>query len=411
MNLHSAPGYLKDGIKNIKLPFNQDEVWIQIENRMQKNKKRRAIVFWFSVGLFIVSVGTFMFEKNQNIPDVIPVVDNYQITNEFSFFSEPKISPVKKGTMNLNEETNNFVFDRERFDKKNMYKGKDKMTIQKFVSEYFLSPENIIISEKAIRNDVDRIAPIQYLPLSKNFVYSINISKPSDNVFETNRPKGKKSNRSVCIGGVLGLVLRELSVSESNQEAYRSLNQIQETEKILEQAALSVQYQKMFSKNWYFTVGLHYRQIAEKFQFNTLIREKWDSYGDIESYRVRSFHYKYYNSYRFIDVSAGLGYIVPFHRCSLFFDVSFSKSLISSFSGTYLSSPENAMVATLKNEKIGDQYQIVHHAGLQWDIRKNIQFYVAEQITLGMTPFTRSDSEVNKNLHIFSLNTGFKLFY
>jgi hypothetical protein len=396
MSLNNLGMNKKSLVKNHKIAFDQDKMWLDINRELSKKKKKHRLILFF-IFLLFASFSTIFISHYQSHQDKSQDLSKYPIINL------PNISIARSFTTKTDLcPKNDQLVNSATPSTKLIQKHKSTNVIESFNTSNHISDQLSTTSEKfdsLHHTSINKTEPLPMLEFSQ-FSKISNLSTPDIVIIQKQTLKHK-----LLWNMGIGYVTRVLKPNNTRESAeLRDLRN--ETEDVLEQISLGIEYKYITDSKLTYGLGIRLRQITETFQHKYFISEDLGSFDNIAMSKVTSYDYNYYNEYRFADVSTSIGYHFDLkNNINLYFDAGVSYTLVSNYNGDNLG--QNLKPQHFNETKyFTNQVQSNLNAIVSYNLSKNHAISFSNSITIGMTGFNPQNSMLTQRYNIYSANIG-----
>lgn len=399
MRLNNLGNNKKSLLKNHKIAFDQEKMWFDINRELSNKKKKNRLILFFAFllcasfsALFISHYRSHLYKSqdfsnysmndlsNTSIPPPSAITD-ICLENEILCISDTLSAKL------IQRNTSTKVV--ELFHASNHNTEKLSTKFEKFDS---LHQINIFAKPTQIE-----LLPM--LEFSKFLIIS-NLSTPDIDIIQKQTLKHK-----LLLNMGIGYVTRAL-ISDNTRESTEFRNLKNETEDVLEQISLGIEYKYITNSKLLYGMGIGLRQITERFQHKYRISEDFSNVDNIAFSKVTSYDYNYFNEYRFLDISASIGYQFNLrNNIDFYFDAGVSYTLVSFYNGNNLD--QNKKPQHFNDTKFfTKQIQSNLNAIVSFSLSKNYAISFSNSITFGMNGINPQNSILSQRYNIYSANIG-----
>lgn len=397
MSLNNLGLNKKTLVKNHKIAFDQNKMWLDINHELSKKKKKRRLILFFTCILFTSFSSIFISQyqsykyKSQGMSkhsiDNLPNTPSAKSSTILDICPENEllvISATPPAKMIEKHISTNVL---ESFNTPNNISNQSFTIDEKFDSTHYTSTNQTLTE------------PLPKLELSE-FLNISNISSPKILI---NQKQTLKHKLLWNMG--IGYVTRILKSDNTKESA--ELQKIKnETEDVLEQVSLGLEYKYITDSKWTYGFGVQLRQITETFQYKYLLSEDLGSLDNFEMSKVTAYDYNNFNEYRFADISTSIGYHFDLNNnIKLYFDAGVSYTLVSNYNGDNIG--KNMKPEHFNETKyFTNQAQSNLTAIVSYNLSKNYAISFSNSITIGMTGFKPQNSMLTQRYNIYNFNIG-----
>ena len=344
MKLTDFEKYYQKQVSNHSSDLDTESLWDALEPQLEKPEKKRRFIFWI-VGVGMLTFFSFalyqfldleIFEKKiivleeQNAPEVnesrntpISAKNDNQIAEEEPLVTDLEIEKPK--TINQQE-----VLKTEIFSKENVVAPFGNTIIQNSTQNTFVATDSKIIESASI--DLRMPDSSFSILIIDKIAHLETEEKPIDlPKIEVLKPKSKWH---YLVGTNIGYAQSSRKISAKTDDAEPFLQKRKNTETVLELLSTGIDLELKNQNNWSILLGISGNQLTERFDFedefsvNGIVtdtteityRENGDilaSQGSVvqttDIYQLR----KVYNTFRWLETKAGVGYARQFRRFEL----------------------------------------------------------------------------------------------
>ncbi len=400
MSLNNLGMNKKSLVKNHKIAFDQDKMWLDINHELSKKKKKHRLILFF-IFLLFASFGSLFISQYQS--------HQYksQDLSKHSIINLPNICIARSFTTKTDLcPKNELLVISATPSTKLIQKQISTNVIESFITSNHISDQLSTTSEKFdslhhtnINTNLTETEPLPMLEFFK-FLNISNLPTPDIVIIQKQTLKHK-----LLLNMGIGYVTRALKTNNTRESAeFRDLKN--ETEDVLEQISLGIEYKYITDSKMTYGLGIQLRQITETFQHKYFISEDLGSLDNIAMSNVTSYDYNYYNEYRFADISTRIGYHFNLkNNINLYFDAGVSYTLVSNYNGDNLG--EDLKPQHFNETKyFTNQVQSNLNAIVSFNLSKNYAISFSNSITMGMTGFNPQNSILTQRYNVYSTNIG-----
>jgi hypothetical protein len=400
MSLNNLDINKRSLVKSHKLAFDQDKMWLDINHELSKKKKKRRLLLFFAFLLF-ASFSTLFIFKNQShqyksrdfsdysINDFInlPISKLPNTITDICPESEPLTNSAPPSTKLIQKHASTRVL--ESFTTPNHISDQAAAILEKFDSLY----------QTNINTNLTKAEPLPMLEFSE-FLNISNVKSPNIIITQNHTLKHK-----LFWNMGIGYVARALK-SDNTDESAELRDLRNETENVLEQISLGIEYKYITDSKLTYGLGIQLRQITETFQHRYLLSEDLGSLDNFAMSKVTAYDYNNYNEYRFADFSTSIGYHFDLKKhINLYFDAGVSYTLVSNYNGDNLG--QNLKPQHVNETKyFANQVQSNLNAVVSYNLSKNYAISFSSTLNIGLTGFRPQNSMLTQRYNIYSANIG-----
>lgn len=399
MSLNKLGINKKTLVKNHKIAFDQDKMWLNINHKLSKKKKKRRLILFFTCILFTSFSSIFIFEykylKNKSHD-----LEKYTINNLSN------ITSAKSSTI-LDICTDNELLAISTTPSTKMNQNhKSAKVLESYITTNHNYDQIDTISEKLdssqYSNKSSNLILIEPLP-KLEFYEFLNISNTSSPNIVINQKQTLKHKLLWNMG--IGYVTRVLK-SDITKESAEMRNLKNETEDVLEQVSLGLEYKYITDSKLTYGLGIQLRQITETFRYKYLIKEDLGSLDNFAMSKVTSYSYNNYNEYRFADITTSIGYQYDLtNKINLYFGAGLSYTFVANYKGDNIG---KEMKPQHFNEikYFTNQIQSNVNTTVSYSLSKNYAISFANTVTIGLTSFHPQNLMLTQRYNSYNFNIG-----
>lgn len=400
MSLNNLDINKKTLVKSHKLAFDQDKMWLDINHELSKKKKKRRLVLPFAF-LLLASFSTLFIFQNQSHQYKSQDFSNFSINNFFNL-------PILKPSYAINDicPENELLTNSAPPSTNLIQKHAPTNVLESFTTSNYISDQAAAISEKFdslyqtnINTNLTKAEPLPMLEFSE-FLNISDVTSPNIVITQNHTLKHK-----LFWNMGIGYVTRALK-SDNTDESAELRDLRNETENVLEQISLSIEYKYITDSKLTYGLGIQLRQITETFQHRYLLSEDLGSLDNFAMSKVTAYDYNNYNEYRFADISTSIGYHFDLkNNINLYFDAGVSYTLVSNYNGDNLG--QNLKPQHVNETKyFANQIQSNLNAVVSYNISKNYAISFSNTFNMSLTGFKPLNSMLTQRYNIYSANIG-----
>jgi len=384
-------------LQDIKLEFDQNKMWSEIEIST-RNKKRRFVMFWIFGILIFTLIGSLILNNknhssNNNITNSkyssIPLNDtkkNIEIKEKISSQSGNSGNVTISSKKNTDKNLTAFSINRKSESNHSIKENEINHTLNTDSSKslttdtYFKNKLSTTIINK--KNNFQNVSiSIIKLPIYLNRILN-------DKIFDLRIPA------KVKIKTGLGSLIFDAFVSygfvsHDFTGENRSFSKRKDTETPLDEIGLGINISKRIYKGFYIKTGLNYYRITTKVYYNL---NTIDNIVDLDSKDIpkefigregiiiRSKKYTFFNRKNDLTIPILMGFQLKAKNSALTFEGGIGINIYSKYSGFFLN---NALDFTKINQNINKSNIINYNVTFLYSKQvNNIQFYIGPSFRL-----------------------------
>lgn len=397
------PSSIKNGVRNVKLPLDQDALWKKINSKL-RNKRRRKLGVYFILILVLSGFG-IMYENSKH--------NSFSYTNQIGlkegFHENVKIKICK----------DDVLF--QVLHRVNQTRPKRK------------SHGNILLSQSIIKNapdnqnnEIKKVVNTKVLnvyPVVNPIIEKINmepLTEINTKIKSVATATRKSVDRQVMVSDKfnldksgfvrfyagMGFVTKSLSYPKNKPELWQEVNYIKSTETVLEDKCAGFSFIKPIYTNLSLSFGLEYREVTERFYFTDVERQPLANVNTYRANRVSITQITQYHSNRLLDLHVDFEYV--FFRHPSFFVTGIaglSNTLVSSFESTRLTENTNPIVVR-ETRNFPGIYHFRIGSSITYPLSPKISLIFQPLMSFGLNYFQRQEKEIYQKYSTYSCMIG-----
>lgn len=411
MNLSEYNRAEKNRVRFVKVPFDQEIMWKTIKSKMRKEKQRRTALIFFC--FFVLgAVGTYIYNQTYfKLSDVF--VHSFEI--EQNKGGNDKKAILYQDQMAEDKFINKSETKLQQFQKFPSF-SKTKVVVKrtKEISHSITSAQdsNIFVFSNQLSDPDIQNRKIIDLADSERLIPEIKILRFDNKDHLINKPismplkKYKNIHQNIFVFAGIGIVNRTLKPLDNQKETVELINIKEDSEKVLEQISVGIDYTHIFASKFTLTLGAEYRHITEKVFYDYKVREVFGDYSNFRTSKITSYQYRYYNDYRFIDIRTAMGYVVNTRKVNMFFEAGVSYSFYNSFGGVMLSNDEKPK--EFKTSHNNNLFHLNIHTSIDYKLSDQWSLSLSPSVSFGLQYFSPGDQPIGQKYDIISIRIGAK---